>query len=91
MPGHFPGKKIVRIHTPRHVRRAVRNWRRLAPACCHAPLPVRSGYFDKGPLACTSYAPQALEKMGCGQHQHQRLLLLLLLLLKLPAAVLAAS
>jgi hypothetical protein len=35
-----------------------------------SPGRPQSGYFDGGPLACTSYAPQALEKMGCGQHQH---------------------
>ena len=35
-----------------------------------SPGRPKSGYFDGGPLACTSYAPQALEKMGCGQHQH---------------------
>ena len=35
-----------------------------------SPCRPESGYFDGGPLACTSYAPQALEKMGCGQHQH---------------------
>ena len=35
-----------------------------------SPGRPQSGHFDGGPLACTSYAPQALEKMGCGQHQH---------------------
>ena len=35
-----------------------------------SPGRPKSGYFDGGPLACTSYAPQALEKMGCGRHQH---------------------
>ena len=35
-----------------------------------SPGRPQSGYFDGGPLACTSYAPQALEKMGCGRHQH---------------------
>jgi hypothetical protein len=35
-----------------------------------SPGRPQSGYFDGGPLACTSYAPQAPEKMGCGQHQH---------------------
>ena len=34
------------------------------------------GYFDGGPLACTSYAPQALEKNGlwpatASEHTHQ--------------------
>ena len=35
-----------------------------------SPGHPKSDYFDGGPLACTSYAPQASEKMGCGQHQH---------------------
>ena len=38
-----------------------------------SPGRLQSGYFDGGPLACTSHAPQALEKMGCGCGQHQHL------------------
>ena len=38
-----------------------------------SPGRPKRGYFDGGPLACTSHAPQALEKMGCGCGQHQHL------------------
>ena len=38
-----------------------------------SPGRPKRGDFDGGPLACTSHAPQALEKMGCGCGQHQHL------------------